>query len=29
MQNLHIRDNKELREIKNEFNSHFPHLKII
>jgi len=28
MQNLHINDNKQLKEIKVEFNTHFPHLKI-
>jgi len=28
MQKLHISDNKQLKDIKNEFNAHFPHLKI-
>jgi len=28
MQKIHINDSKKLKEIKSEFNSHFPHLKI-
>ena len=28
MQELHISDDKHLKDIKDEFNAHFPHLKI-
>lgn len=28
MQTLKINDNKQLKDIKQEFNSHFPHLKL-
>ncbi|MGV6862150.1 MAG: hypothetical protein ACWA41_10280 [Putridiphycobacter sp.] len=28
MKTLHINDNKKLKDIKSEFNDHFPHLKI-